>query len=110
MPGGDRTGPLGFGPMSGRAAGWCAGFGAPGYMNRYSGRFWGGRGFGRGFGMGRGMGNRWRMFAPFYSYGVPYPPQDEAEMLRQEAQHLEASLEEINKRLTQLEESQQGDK
>ncbi|MCF7709262.1 MAG: DUF5320 domain-containing protein, partial [Verrucomicrobia bacterium] len=32
MPGGDRTGPMGAGPRSGRAAGYCAGFGAPGYM------------------------------------------------------------------------------
>ncbi|MBN2210726.1 MAG: DUF5320 domain-containing protein, partial [Sedimentisphaerales bacterium] len=25
MPGGDGTGPAGFGPMTGRAAGFCAG-------------------------------------------------------------------------------------
>lgn len=33
MPGGDRTGPMGMGPMTGRAAGRCAGYGAPGSMN-----------------------------------------------------------------------------
>jgi len=33
MPAGDGTGPLGFGPMTGRAAGYCAGFPVPGYMN-----------------------------------------------------------------------------
>ena len=27
MPGGDRTGPLGQGPMTGRGAGYCGGFG-----------------------------------------------------------------------------------
>ena len=50
MPGGDRTGPAGMGPMTGRAAGFCAGYGMPGYMNA------GGRGLGMGFGRGGGFG------------------------------------------------------
>ncbi len=33
MPFGDGTGPMGFGPMTGRAAGYCAGYPAPGSMN-----------------------------------------------------------------------------
>ncbi|MBN1863537.1 MAG: DUF5320 domain-containing protein [Victivallales bacterium] len=33
MPGGDGTGPMGMGSMTGRAAGFCAGYGVPGYMN-----------------------------------------------------------------------------
>jgi len=33
MPFGDRTGPAGMGPMTGRAAGFCAGYPAPGYRN-----------------------------------------------------------------------------
>ena len=33
MPRGDGTGPMGFGPMTGRAAGYCAGYGVPGFMN-----------------------------------------------------------------------------
>jgi hypothetical protein len=41
MPGGDRTGPAGLGPMTGRGAGYCAGFDVPGYANpvprRYTG-------------------------------------------------------------------------
>jgi len=58
MPGGDRTGPAGMGPMTGRAAGFCAGYPVPGYANPVGGRGmgmgWGrGRGFGRGFGWGR---------------------------------------------------------
>lgn len=71
MPGGDRTGPRGAGPMTGRAAGYCAGHGMPGFMNPQFGRGYGGwagaygrggfgggrgRGFGRGFGRGAGMG------------------------------------------------------
>jgi hypothetical protein len=47
MPRGDRTGPAGMGPMTGRAAGYCAGYNVPGYMNPHGGRvspgapFWG---------------------------------------------------------------------
>ncbi|HXL02849.1 MAG TPA: DUF5320 domain-containing protein, partial [Candidatus Atribacteria bacterium] len=64
MPGGDRTGPWGLGPMTGRAAGYCAGYSVPGYMNPIPGRGWGagfGRGWGRGyFGRGRGWRNWYR--------------------------------------------------
>ena len=38
MPAGDGTGPLGWGPMTGRAAGYCAGFPVPGFMNPMPGR------------------------------------------------------------------------
>jgi len=33
MPRGDGTGPAGMGPMTGRAAGYCAGYPVPGYAN-----------------------------------------------------------------------------
>ncbi len=33
MPGGDRTGSYGFGPMTERAAVSCAGFGVAGFAN-----------------------------------------------------------------------------
>jgi len=46
MPAGDGTGPRGMGPMTGRGAGYCAGYGAPGYANPMPGR---------GFGMGWGL-------------------------------------------------------
>ncbi len=54
MPRGDRTGPWGAGPMTGRAAGYCAGYPVPGYMNP-------GVGYGRGWrrGRGRGWGRGW---------------------------------------------------
>lgn len=62
MPGGDGTGPAGMGPMTGRAAGYCAGYPVPGFMNPIPRRgFWGG---GRGGG-GRGRRN-W-----FYATGMP---------------------------------------
>ena len=39
MPRGDGTGPAGMGPMTGRAAGYCAGYNMPGYMNPWGGQF-----------------------------------------------------------------------
>ena len=56
MPGGDRRGPLGEGPMTGRRAGFCAGSDSPGFAN--SG--FRGMGMGRGLGMGRGNYGRGR--------------------------------------------------
>jgi len=55
MPRGNGTGPRGMGPMTGRAAGFCAGFGMPGNANAMPGRGCG-MGFGRGRGAGQGRG------------------------------------------------------
>lgn len=44
MPRGDGTGPAGMGPMTGRGAGFCAGFRVPGFLDSPPGR---------GFGPGR---------------------------------------------------------
>ena len=64
MPFGDGTGPRGLGPMTGRRAGFCAGFGRPGFNNPMPGRQFGlGWGFGRGWGLGRGRG--WRRWGPY---------------------------------------------
>jgi hypothetical protein len=85
MPFGDGTGPAGLGPMSGRALGFCRGYGTPGYTNPLPGQRYGppvappyaygpypgyppgggmapgrGRSMGGGFGMGRGLGLGWR--------------------------------------------------
>ena len=38
MPGGDGTGPMGMGPMTGRGAGYCAGFAAPGSRTKRNSR------------------------------------------------------------------------
>jgi len=35
MPGGDRTGPMGLGPMTGRAAGYCVDNNVPGFTNPF---------------------------------------------------------------------------
>lgn len=64
MPRGDGTGPAGMGPMTGRAAGYCAGFNRPGFTNS---TVRGGGGFGRGRSAGGGRGRRnW-----FYRTGMP---------------------------------------
>lgn len=113
MPGGDRTGPAGMGPMTGRAAGYCAGYPVPGYMNPATVR---GRGFfgfgygrgGRGRGWGRGM--RWRGYAypaPYYYPQDPYAPelnpQDEVQMLKEQARGLQEELNAVSARIKELE-------
>jgi hypothetical protein len=125
MPGGDRTGPAGMGPMTGRAAGYCAGYPVPGYMNPVSGYGFGrgrGRGFGRGLGFrgSRGWGGYWG--APYgaatYDYGAPYQvppayypapygvspsPEQEMDALKGQAEYFEDALEGIKKRIQELE-------
>jgi len=74
MPLGDGTGPAGMGPMTGRAAGYCAGFPMPGYMNPAVSRagFYGASvpafgGYGTGlYGYGAGYG------MPYSGYGMSY--------------------------------------
>lgn len=78
MPFGNGTGPAGMGPMTGRAAGYCAGYNMPGYMNNAVPRR-GGAGFGFGgrgrFGGGRGYRNRfWATGLPAWARGGAYPP------------------------------------
>ena len=126
MPRGDGTGPSGMGPMTGRAAGFCAGYSAPGYMNPAGGRGMGARGggFGGGFGGGRGRRNQyyatgltgWQRAgmgmpawgAPGYGYAPPgYAPSPEQETgaLKPQAEYLENSLNEVRKRMEELEKS-----
>lgn len=66
MPFGDGTGPRGMGPMTGRAAGYCAGSGRPGFTNLVPGRRWSGSG------RGRGAGRRYVPYGAFY--GQPAYP------------------------------------
>ena len=61
MPRGDRTGPQGLGPMTGRRMGDCADAGSNGptgygFGRGFFSRAWGG---GRGYGRGFGLFNRW---------------------------------------------------
>jgi hypothetical protein len=117
MPRGDRTGPRGSGPRTGRGAGYCSGSGAPGYANPGPGRGFGmggGRGFGGG---GRGWRNMffatglpgWPRFGPF---GAPYQnpdPENEKQALKNQADTLQSQLEWIRKRLEDIESKPSGD-
>ncbi len=121
MPRGDGTGPAGMGPMTGRAAGYCAGYPVPGYMNPVPG-------YGLGRGLRRGAGFRgargWGGYgsvpygAAAYGYGAPYQvppagyaapysvtpsPQQELDALKNQAEYFEDALEGINKRIQELE-------
>jgi len=119
MPRGDRTGPDGLGPMTGRALGYCAGYDRPGFTQGYGGlgRAWGfGGGRGRGRGFGRGYG-----FAGYYGIGrrrlyrdYAYPPidpiydsgytHDEAlSRLREEEEAVNKELDALRKRIKELE-------
>ncbi len=126
MPRGDGTGPAGMGPMTGRAAGYCAGYPVPGFMNPIGGR---GRGF---WGRGGGRGRRNR----YYATGMPgwarapygYPTRDSAAQpypfypgtaaptvtaeqelagLKEQAQYFKNALDDINKRIEELETAKQ---
>jgi len=114
MPRGDRTGPVGMGPMTGRGAGFCAGYAVPGYMNPGIG-FGGRRFFGRGM---RGGGRGWRNM--YYATGLPFwgrnadymsapfqtseaDPEHEVRFLKDQATYFQSTLDQINKRITELE-------
>ncbi len=116
MPGGDRTGPLGMGPATGRGAGFCRGYGTAGFASRSGGSGSVGRGFGRG-GYGRGWRNRffatgtpgraWRR--GMTAEPIPTPVEmtagersRERRSLEQHAEVLRNELEAINQRLTEL--------
>jgi len=94
MPGGDRTGPLGQGPMTGRQLGFCLDQYQRGNMFRQ---------MGGGFGRGNGMGFR----KTFPRFNQPYPEafssEKEVEVLNKQAKSLRETLIQVEKRLSQLE-------
>lgn len=112
MPRGDGTGPGGMGPRTGRGLGFCAGFAVPGFAHPGPGYR---MGFGRGFG---GGGRGWRN--AFWATGLPGwmrgdapaayapPTDDEAEMLKRQAEGLENSLKQVQSRLAEIEKQPEG--
>ncbi len=124
MPRGDRTGPMGSGPMTGRGLGYCAGNPVPGFMSPLPGRgFWG---WGRGRGRGRGWRNwfyatgltgrqraamTWPTFDSIGSNvmpgGVPFTPgttsKQELDALKGQEEYLGDALEGVKKRIAELE-------
>lgn len=112
MPGFDRTGPGGIGPMTGWGRGRCnpsgsyeprgpRGFFGPGY----------GRGRGRGWCRGAtGMPGWGRMYPPPRGdyYGPSYSQEDELAVLKEEAAGLKEELNAIEQRLSEIETRQEG--
>ena len=120
MPYGDGTGPAGLGPMTGRVAGFCAGFARPGYAARqHRPGFPGGRGYRNWFhATGLTGGQRAAVGLPawggrvFTSQAVapqavdPYyeaPKEEQLKMLKTQQENLKAMLEQINKQIEDLE-------
>lgn len=96
--------------MTGRAAGYCAGYAAPGYDNRGFGPRYG---LGRGYGGGGGRG--WRNmyyatglpgWARYGGYAAPYgepDPLTQKQALKNQAEALQAQLDLVKKRLSDIE-------
>ena len=114
--------------MTGRGAGYCTGNAVPGYMNPVGGRGMGfgsgfGRGFGRGWGRGYGRGFGAAAYGGFGAgYGVPaygaygayganpvapWTREQELEALKAQAEGTRAALEDIQKRIDDLESSKE---
>ncbi len=113
MPRGDRSGPQGWGPRTGRGLGYCAGYSNPGYT-KGMGMGWGrGRGYGRGWagggGWGRGRGYYPIDPPPFYldntrPWSAPFAPEKEAEYLQDLIKNMKNEIEHLEKRIIELSE------
>lgn len=101
MPGGDRTGPLGRGPMTGRGAGYCSGFDMP-VLSKHAGT--GSRGRNRFFPMmGRRAAFSRRRFVPISKGFQSSETTDyQKAFLEEELNALEAEKTWIFKRIGQL--------
>ena len=114
MPGGDGTGPAGMGPMTGRAAGYCAGYPVAGYMNPIGGRGgWGRRNqfYATGLTGWQRAAAGYPAFggaaAPVVPYTVPFAStvsrQQQLDALKGQAEYFEDALDGIRKRIEELE-------
>jgi len=107
---GDRTGPSGMGPGTGRALGFCYGYDTPGYVKGRGRGMGRGSGFGRGMGMGRGRGAVAGRGDGFTGYGAGpgYPDmpvinkEDEIRMLKSQIEAITSTQKSIEKRLEEL--------
>lgn len=123
MPFGDGTGPRGIGPMSGRGAGYCAGYGRPGFANPILGRGSFGSGGGMGFGfrgaslpwpyVGRGRGGLPRCwypgvasvprYVPVSPYATEMTREQELDFLKGEAEAIKRELDRVEARIRDFE-------
>jgi hypothetical protein len=84
MPRGDKTGPDGKGPKTGRGVGFCSGGEQPGFKNAGDGR-----GMGRGRGFGRGLGRG------FSTQPIELSKEEEIKILEAEKQAIEQKLKQL---------------
>ena len=98
MPGFDRTGPVGAGPLTGRQLGRCSGYAGDLPGRGYDSFRFGFRG-GLGRGQGRGLGFRWRNS---YSPGFYQPDVSDETLLENEARTLKDQLSRIEKELVNI--------
>ena len=113
MPRGDRTGPMGQGPRTGRAAGYCAGNDRPGSAQAgpgmgfgrggWAGRRWGMQ-FGRPRGRTRGFGGWWGGPGAWNAdpWGPPTAPEVEMADLTDQANWLQEQLDAVRARINEL--------
>ena len=111
MPGFDRTGPMGAGPMTGGARGRCNPATA-GNIPAYAGGYGYGRGLGlrRGFrggygpgrGWGRGYGRGYGGYPPAAGSAYSMDATGEMDMLKADADYMQNSLDAIKKRIEEL--------
>lgn len=95
MPRGDRTGPEGMGPMTGRGMGNCAGYPARGIGRR--------GGFYR---MGMAFRHGWRRWGRLgWNWEPEIDPVEEKDWLQQEESYLKKQLDEVQNRIAKLSES-----
>ena len=130
MPGGNGTGPLGQGPMTGRGLGYCTGYANPGFAAG-GGRLGLGLGFRRGagwhnpyygyyghpqFGRGQWFGRYYPTYNaavnPYYSYPYTYgagaAPETEITALKETLSQISDTLNGITQRISEIEKNKQG--
>ena len=112
MPGFDGTGPMGAGSMTGGRRGYCnpatAGtmpfYGGYGYGRGLGLRRGFRGGYGPGMGMGRGYGRGYGWYPPATGPVYPVGAAGEIDILKEQAGYMQNSLDEINRRINDLEE------
>jgi len=106
MPRGDGTGPMGEGPKTGWGQGLCAGYPVQGYTHPTFGFRHRWSNVGRGWRFHASARPCW-LGAPYATFpgplGAYQGSKDELTVLRQEADHLTNVLEDVHKRISQLE-------
>ena len=104
MPRGDRTGPDGFGPMTGRNLGYCNGYDSPGFTKgtpRGGAVYRSNRNWGRGSRFGGRMRLQQGYDQPYYP-ASSYSAQDETKILENEVIVLKDQLKALETRLSEL--------